>query len=1671
MMAATWRDALDSSLNYLKALLISSSSSSWKPVSVASASSNGSSSKLPKFSNGLGTVLASDVLVHRRSDKYGDVYRAVAEVDCGSDISIDAFRGCLVTPETRRMWDCMVEEAVTLDFLDAHTRVIKTNYRLGWPSSPRDTVTISKTLADNHTLIDISTSLPRSRHEPAYLRSAPPYVRAHVSLLAWCVQLPSSTIGDSPPDGKTRISCFWNWNPNGTWAVGSALREHLPSLLVNLVNYMREGSSSVPVLLGYGPNVSIGTVAYDPSRVTLDVHYAIIDDCAENQETEGLRRQIEFGLSSEESWDVQVKVKAQLETESSSTMWSCFVGQAPALSPNSLLPKRLIVRFSHVPLKPEEELVRASVSIERTTSSSAGVRINGIPMTIECMEPPPSFLPDRPLLEETASITGLSLETLGTSVEKLKEDEKQEKEDATQKEITSLIKRNYIYFTSLLQEPEPKWKPILDSRGVAIHQLDSIDRTLIVYRAEAVFVGVGIWDLFAVVANPGTRCVWEKTHEDAVLVEDVNELTDIWHLQSKAAWPIAARDNLMLRTTYKSPSSVHIFGFSIDDTSLFPSLPPSLDPSIIRTQIDLQGWSIESLSPNTTQVTLLEQSDPRGWAGKSSIPVAMMSALTGIGDFAIKHGGPPVCTRLEGGKAISSKYDAANETFKFEYVPARFRRITSSSIATSFPSSLPSINSVEAGSSDDSSLRTDLSNEADSVECEIRCDADQWSSSLSIVIDPPQKAISALRRHKLSPNGGGLWLTIKHDQISIREESGFKVSVTVRKGPQILGSKTQIIVNGSKIKVDLEDLPEAKVQLLKKQKRGRPTRAPLDQPPGLGLRKKLSTTNFSQASPALTQTPSEPRPVRTFPKTSLPLLKWYSYAIEATRSALVPIATSFPSLSVGVTPVEGAVSGLKQLARIHADRDGESTTPASWLPVTERDGLKVEKKVIDHVSEIFPVFRAGRIIEGYTAEEVSSAISVFKSDERFEKPVVLAEYGCGIKLSHVVAHTTFPFKERSMLLATVVAKLSDRPPPSPSLNGPRSSLSTIFHASTSCFDPITTGLDPLKYNKANFYAGNIILEGWILETIDPYSHEQYAIPSTRCMYLACVDYSCGMPLSVNNMLNSSLPRSLLAAEALLKSQGPPSRSKEPGMMVLAPEDNSKRSNQGMWALKGAQETSLGIDERNEDGEYNLTVIIQPSGKSNSHDQTSSPTMKHVDSGSSVHTGLSTVIDTGEEIRKGKKDLVIMEVEIGREGIKKGCEIELMAVSLPVALHSTSLANPRNIATTTPASDGILSFDLPPPRISLPFKPAIISLVPSVLQTASLDPTLPSRHLLRVTLPTSSYDFLIDDPLTEPKTMLPRPRWLLDLMNDGAVVKLRLKPHQMYPIPNAAMEDKKSTAKEIGAVYIYEGKELTIQDEKRAKHFGLQDGAAKQKIPQLIYCSAPVEGDEDITRRKERCKILDKPLAVKSEFLKDMMDETANMLRKDEAVDHETRANKTDDDKPVQTLDSRPSNAEQPRYTYNFWKYSRLPFSASAPNTAVGSPTRNHSSPPLESAIVTLKERENVEKEEPSAGNIIAVNPKEEIKPVTSPGFLRPVTSLPGLVIACVLSFLLGSLLRSLLSEADFVVYLPPSLTGVLPSVQLERLGTGPGYWRELKRLAEWRIGWDQDLILAIARRN
>ena len=179
---AAYSNALESALAHLQSLLTNPHSKAWKPVSVpaspstdptlatgaaslsststeATAASNNNNLKgkgatdvaVPgPFVNRLAPLDPSQVRVHRKFDssRNADMVRAVAEVTCdpNSDaLDLDAVRAVLSTPEIRSQWDKLVDASTGLSLLDPLTRITKTDYRLGWPASPRDTITISRT--------------------------------------------------------------------------------------------------------------------------------------------------------------------------------------------------------------------------------------------------------------------------------------------------------------------------------------------------------------------------------------------------------------------------------------------------------------------------------------------------------------------------------------------------------------------------------------------------------------------------------------------------------------------------------------------------------------------------------------------------------------------------------------------------------------------------------------------------------------------------------------------------------------------------------------------------------------------------------------------------------------------------------------------------------------------------------------------------------------------------------------------------------------------------------------------------------------------------------------------------------------------------------------------------------------------------------------------------------------------------------------------------------------------------------------------------------------------------------------------------------------------------------------------------------------------------------------
>jgi hypothetical protein len=175
----SWYNALSEAESHFRQLLSSSSSREWRRVSTAVETSPIIKGK----ARAPASPELSDVIVHRKAGKSGDqIYRAVLDISTGDDpVSVESWKAVLSTPELREVWDPAVEAAHLVEMFDPMTRVSKTNFTLGWPANPRDAVTISRLFHDSSTIIDISTSLPRSPDEPAYLRPSPPYVRSNVT--------------------------------------------------------------------------------------------------------------------------------------------------------------------------------------------------------------------------------------------------------------------------------------------------------------------------------------------------------------------------------------------------------------------------------------------------------------------------------------------------------------------------------------------------------------------------------------------------------------------------------------------------------------------------------------------------------------------------------------------------------------------------------------------------------------------------------------------------------------------------------------------------------------------------------------------------------------------------------------------------------------------------------------------------------------------------------------------------------------------------------------------------------------------------------------------------------------------------------------------------------------------------------------------------------------------------------------------------------------------------------------------------------------------------------------------------------------------------------------------------------------------------------------------------
>ena len=870
---------------------------------------------------------------------------------------------------------------------------------------------------------------------------------------------------------------------------------------------------------------------------------------------------------------------------------------------------------------------------------------------------------------------------------------------------------------------------------------------------------------------------------------------------------------------------MHLFSFSTDDANLFPRIPPS-DPNFIRTQVDLRGWAIEALSPNTTQITLIEQSDLKGWSNKSSIPQQMIATLAGVGEFCIKTGGPPIVSRLGGGRTHVKRYDHEKGVFRLEYEGDISRRANSNNSITATPTSSQTDLS-------DMTIQASTAPPRPFIECELRCDLDTWATSLELLIDPPAQSVSCLRRHRLAEGGGGLWLTIEHDADFVLDE---QLKVMVRRGT---GAKGTVLVNGAKVKVEVEELPEADVKSLVKRKRVRPTRIPLDQPPVLGVIKRRKAEWADEADegggvsepgslkdPAIVVPPGAPSSARGFGTS--PFTKFLTTAISQATSSTSAAANaavaavgkpafaqmteqSVPSSSKG--PIQHALDALAYL-RMYYNRPSKD----GWTLVNETGGFAVHKKLETEVSTSIPVHRGEKVIEGFAAEDVASILASYECrrvwDDKFDSGVILEDYGAGCHSAFTILKGGFPFRDRGFYTASVMARVADDDA-SKRHSRVTGGASTIIYCATTSYHPDSvSGFSAAKYNPYSLPIGRVHLQGWILETLDPYTAENYTIPSTRCTHLVAVDFAGAVPVAYNAVLNAALPRAILGVEGYIKTNAliPSLRLPTP---VVAVEREEGPQEGWTYERRDFERLLIGTRYTVQSQRFRATVLVEMPSHEGPPPEDRTPTPSRLLPGSLIRPSDSPERSaTFDPSNSGQRYTPSTIRSTGIDGgttprLTHGQGGRTMSLRAPLRANSTS---PRRPATSLSGNEHqlerdfliaeiIVSSELYPsgfeiqiasvlrsieettiplvvlPRADTPVLPIIttvFTLPPSPLRPSDKTET---RYLVRLTFPTARYQVpTIEDPLTgEMRAAPPNPQWLNDLRERGAVVDVLIKP--------------------------------------------------------------------------------------------------------------------------------------------------------------------------------------------------------------------------------------------------------------------------------------------------------
>lgn len=344
------------------------------------------------------------------------------------------FMRVLSTPEYLASIHPAISGAHTLDVIDSQTKIIRIYISSGWTKTTKYADLILNTFYNQQTVVSVATSIDPQSEEP--------HQYAQIPLLAWSAVFSSH---------GTKINHYWQWNIKN--------QSNTASIMSNLVDVVAS-TKDIPFLNSF-KNLALSKYSMDTQRNRLSFNADVSNDINETSP------QLSLVVLGEFAWDVHASSDCDLSVTRHS---------------NTLLIQMHLTQSS-------------SVSIEKTTGTPSSVRFNGIIKTITDAQ--------ETLLTEALPKSSAHKFHANSIMQELSNSSKQEEmtlaEESSEpntsqrsssrtpdqaSEIASMIRRNYTYFSSLLQEPEAKWRHVSDSKGVSITQLDTIDPNLILYRGQ-----------------------------------------------------------------------------------------------------------------------------------------------------------------------------------------------------------------------------------------------------------------------------------------------------------------------------------------------------------------------------------------------------------------------------------------------------------------------------------------------------------------------------------------------------------------------------------------------------------------------------------------------------------------------------------------------------------------------------------------------------------------------------------------------------------------------------------------------------------------------------------------------------------------------------------------------------------------------------------------------------------------------------------------------------------------------------------------------------------------------------------------------------------------------------------------------------------------------------------